>query len=167
MTLFSHSNTTKAFQNHYTHIQPLYSAHRNHNKSKPQHTRPRTGLTRVPAIDPLFHPSSQLSFNANMCYILLSSCASCPFPLLTRHTRCSHAEVHGFDPLACPNRMKRRRQSNAGLCGRCGHRKGSLSCFPGNALRENEEVAKSKVARLKRGRRNKRAAIKVCMQQRV
>lgn len=66
----------------------------------------------------------------NMCYIVLSTCRACAFPISTRHARCSHAEMHGFDPLSCPNRMRRRRQSSAVSCGKCGHRRGSLSCLP-------------------------------------
>ena len=73
-------------------------------------------------------------FSTQMCYILLSACQTCAFPLRTRHERCSHAELHSFDPLDCPNRMKRRRQSNTGTCGKCNHRKGSLSSLPADDI---------------------------------
>jgi hypothetical protein len=79
-----------------------------------------------------------------MCYILVSTCPACSSPIQTRLKQCSHAELHGFDPRACPNRMKRRRQSDARVCWKCASRRGSLSSFPGgevyDADDESEEV---------------------------
>ncbi|KAF1848542.1 uncharacterized protein K460DRAFT_76644 [Cucurbitaria berberidis CBS 394.84] len=65
-----------------------------------------------------------------MCYILLSTCRTCTWTLRIRYTRCSHALLHNFDPAKCPNRMKRRRQSENKLCGKCAARRESLSCLP-------------------------------------
>ena len=65
-----------------------------------------------------------------MCYILVSTCQTCAFPIRTRHKQCEHAELHGFDPRSCPNRMKRRRRSDPGMCWKCERRRESLSCFP-------------------------------------
>lgn len=91
-----------------------------------------------------FHPflycwGKSSSFSTRMCYILLTACQACAFPLRTRHTRCSYAELHSFDPLDCPNRMKRRRQSNPGICGKCNHRKGSLSSLPADGISLKDE----------------------------
>ena len=74
-----------------------------------------------------------------MCYILISTCPACSFPLQTRLKQCSHAELHGFDPRACPNRMKRRRQSDARVCWECERRRESLSCFPGGEVYDADD----------------------------
>ncbi|KAF2027872.1 hypothetical protein EK21DRAFT_91098 [Setomelanomma holmii] len=81
-----------------------------------------------------------------MCYILLSTCTLCTWTLRIRYARCTHAHTHSLDPVACPNRMKRRRQSDGGLCGKCEARRGSLSLPPRRAMdsqdagNENEHV---------------------------
>ncbi|KAH7081591.1 hypothetical protein BKA63DRAFT_504114 [Paraphoma chrysanthemicola] len=74
-----------------------------------------------------------------MCYILLSTCTHCAWTLRIRYTRCTHAHQHSLDPVACPNRMKRRRLS-AGRrrCGKCEARKGSLSFGPRRDEEEEE-----------------------------
>jgi hypothetical protein len=74
-----------------------------------------------------------------MCYILISTCPACSFPIQTRLKQCSHAELHGFDPRACPNRMKRRRQSDARVCWKCATRRESLSCFPGGEVYDADD----------------------------
>jgi hypothetical protein len=63
-----------------------------------------------------------------MCYILLSTCSTCIKTLQLRYALCSHALLHSFDPVACPNRMKRRQCHEGTLCGKC--RRGSLSILP-------------------------------------
>src|SRR5690349_21470077 len=104
-----------------------------------------------------------------MCYILTSVCQACAFPIRTRHKPCSHAEIHGFNPLSCPNRMKRRRQSDAKVCGNCACRKGSLSCFPTSPICQDKDkstqmgvpaVVGRRAVRSAKGRKSKRLAIK-------
>jgi hypothetical protein len=95
-----------------------------------------------------------------MCYILISTCPACSFPIQTRLKQCSHAELHGFDPRACPNRMKRRRQSDARVCWKCATRRESLSCFPGgevyDADDESEEGDVVSASAVKGGRERKK-----------
>jgi hypothetical protein len=105
-----------------------------------------------------------------MCYILISTCPACSFPLQTRLRQCSHAELHGFDPRACPNRMKRRRQSDARVCWKCAaSRRGSLSCFPeGEVYDADDESEEGNLAtaeagkglRQKKGREGRRMGMR-------
>jgi hypothetical protein len=96
-----------------------------------------------------------------MCYILVSTCPACSFPLQTQLRQCGHAELHGFDPRACPNRMKRRKQSDARVCWKCVARKGSLSCFPGGEVYDaDDESEEGGVLAAGRERKGGRMAMK-------
>ncbi|KAH7091213.1 hypothetical protein FB567DRAFT_577140 [Paraphoma chrysanthemicola] len=81
-----------------------------------------------------------------MCYTILSTCTHCAWTLRIRYKRCTHAQRHSLDPVACPNRMKRRRQSAPkGICGKCEVRKGSLSCGPKRDEDEEMEEEEAEV----------------------
>ena len=71
--------------------------------------------------------------------------------------------------------MKRRRQDDAGVCGKCSHRRYSLSCFPYD-IHDDEysdegiddaEVIDANTTRLKNDGRIRRLNIKTNLQPRV
>jgi hypothetical protein len=120
-TYSRYSSSTPANHQHQLHTRLLPIIHA-HLSSQLLHTIP-----------PLRSAPSHRRVKTNMCFIILSKCLTCTRTLHLRYAPCSHAQQHDFDPVSCPNRMKRRRCSEGRVCGMC-KRKGSLSSGPSGSI---------------------------------
>jgi hypothetical protein len=140
-----------------THLANIFTANQlSNNATHVQHQLTHHYSTSTSGQNPrlesqILSASSHSKVKTKMCFIVLSTCRTCTRTLHLRYAPCSHAEQHNFDPVSCPNRMKRRQYSEGGLCGMCKRRgigaildgrKGSLSLGPCGILSARQVLEK-------------------------